>query len=185
MTGIVRPEAEQVLRFWLEETAAAQRFAKDAALDAEIATRFGALSGRVLASHAAGWRDDPHTLLAAIILVDQFPRNMFRGSARAFEGDALARELTGRALARGWDQELGAVERQFLYIPLMHSENADDQVRSVALYEALGIEDAARFARLHRDQILRFGRFPGRNAALGRVDTPEETAFLATPGSRF
>lgn len=185
MTGAVRLEAEQVLRFWLEDTPTAKRFAKDAALDAEIATRFGALSGRVLASQAAEWRDDPCTLLAAIILVDQFPRNMFRGSARAFEGDALARELTGRALARGWDQEVGQVERQFLYIPLMHSENVDDQARSVALYDALGIEEAARFAHLHRDQIVRFGRFPGRNAALGRIDTPEEADFLATPGSHF
>lgn len=185
MTIPVQQEAEQVLRFWLDETPADKRFAKDESLDRAIAARFGPMMERVLASHAAQWRDDPRTLLAAIILVDQFPRNVHRGSARAFDGDALARELTGRALARGWDQELGPVERQFLYMPLMHSENIDDQDRAVLLYDALGLEDAARFAHLHRDQIARFGRFPGRNAALGRADTPEEAAFLTEPGSHF
>ncbi len=178
-------QAEQVLRFWLEETPEEKRFVQDAALDGVIAERFAAASRSILENDAAGWRGDPRSLLAAIILIDQFPRNIYRGKAQAFAGDPLARELTMLALSRGWDGGMTKVERQFLYMPLMHSEDAEDQSLANALYDALGLEDAARFAHRHRDQIMRFGRFPGRNAALGRVDTPEEAEFLAQPGSRF
>lgn len=174
-----------MLRFWLVETPPEKRFAKDAEFDRVIAERFGALSEAVGRSHAAGWRDDPRALLAAIILLDQMPRNMFRGSARAFAFDPLAHELTLTALARGWDRGMTAEERQFLYLPLMHSEDPADQDRCVLLFEQLGMEEALRFAHLHREQIARFGRFPGRNAALGRTDTLEEKAFLAQPGSSF
>lgn len=177
--------AEDVIRFWLVETPPEKRFAKDPVLDREIAERFSGLVGAVARVRAAGWRDDPRSLLAAIILLDQFPRNINRGSAAAFAHDALARELTRLAIARGWDSTMRPVELQFLYMPLMHSESLADQEQAVRLYDAIGLEEAARFARLHRDQIARFGRFPGRNAALGRADTAEEVAFLLEPGSRF
>lgn len=177
--------AEAILRFWLSETPPEKRFVRDEALDRAIGERFGHLIQPVAASEARDWRGTPHHLLAAIILLDQFPRNLFRGEPRAFAHDRLARSLAKDALVRGWDEGLSPVERQFLYMPLMHSENLHDQEHSVRLYEALGLEDAARFARLHHDQIARFGRFPGRNEALGRESSAEELAFLEQPGSRF
>jgi len=181
----VKDEAEAVIRFWLEETPAAKRFAVDPLLDAEIGRLFSCLMDEVAQGRAEGWRDDPRTLLAAIILTDQFPRNLYRGTPRAFATDGLARELTNLALDKGWDAGMSQEERQFLYMPLMHSEMLADQRRSVALYERLGLAEAADFAVRHHDQIARFGRFPGRNAALGRADTPEETEFLKEPGSHF
>ncbi|MGE0774027.1 MAG: DUF924 family protein [Sphingomonadaceae bacterium] len=184
MSGVSK-EAEAVLRFWLEETPAEKRFAVDPRLDAEIGARFRTLMDDVAASRAAGWRDDPRTMLAAIILTDQFPRNLFRGTPEAFATDGLARELTNIALDKGWDVGLSPIERQFLYMPLMHSEDLADQHRSVELYNGLGLAEPADFARRHRDQIARFGRLPGRNAALGRVDTPEEAEFLKEPGAHF
>ncbi len=177
--------AEAVIRFWLEETPAAKRFAVDQRLDAEIGERFRHLIEEVADSRARDWRDDPRSLLAAIILTDQFPRNLYRGTARAFATDGLARELTNLALDKSWDAGMSQEERQFLYMPLMHSERLADQRRCVVLYERLGLTEAADFAVRHHDQIARFGRFPGRNAALGRVDTPDEAEFLKEPGSHF
>lgn len=181
----VKDKAEAVIRFWLDETPAEKRFAVDPQLDAEIGRRFHDLMENVANTHAAGWRNDPRILLAAIILADQFPRNLYRGTAKAFATDSLARELTNLALDKGWDAGLSPDECQFLYMPLMHSERISDQHRCVTLYERLGIAESADFAMRHRDQIARFGRFPGRNAALGRLDTPEETEFLKEPGSHF
>ncbi|ARS25997.1 DUF924 family protein [Sphingomonas sp. KC8] len=180
----VHKEAEEVLAFWLGTIPPERRFAKDSALDAEIATRFGAMVDAVAACHAAGWRADPRTLLAAVILLDQFSRNIRRGKADAFANDPLARALTGEAIAKGWDIAMTAEERQFLYLPLMHCERLDDQVRSLPLFD--GVSDfVADFARRHAAQIARFGRFPGRNAALGRDATPEEIEMLAVPGAGF
>jgi uncharacterized protein (DUF924 family) len=181
----VKDSGEAVLSFWLEETPAEKRFAVDPALDAEIGDRFGSLMDEVAVSRASGWRSDARTLLAAIVLADQFPRNIHRGTPRAFATDGLARELTNIALDNGWDAGLSSEERQFLYMPLMHSETLADQQRSVDLFEGLGLAESADFARRHRDQIARFGRFPGRNAALDRADTPEEAEFLKEPGSHF
>lgn len=179
------PTPDDIIRFWLEGTPPDRRFAKDAALDAEIARRFGAVRDAILAGAATGWREDPRALLAAVIALDQFSRNIHRGSPRAFEADALARDLTSLALARGWDADMSADERQFLYMPLMHSEDADDQARSVALFDALGDAEAARFARAHARQIDRFGRFPGRNATLGRASTKAEREFLTDRRNAF
>lgn len=151
---------------------------KDAALDADIGERFGDLRERVLATDAAGWRDHPDTVLAAIILLDQFSRNIHRGSAAAFEADDLAASLTLEAMARGYDQRLAPERRVFLLMPLMHAEDGPLQARSVEAFERLGIEENTRFAREHRDVFERFGRFPGRNAALGRNTTPEEQQWL-------
>lgn len=174
----VHAEAEAVLRFWLEEVPPEKRFARDDGLDAECERRFGALRDRVAAAGAVGWCDDPRTLLAAVILLDQFSRNIYRGSAEAFAADPIAFALAETAIARGWDRHMTVAERQFLYMPFQHAEDRADQERSVALYEALDDPLSARFAHLHRDVIARFGRFPGRNAALGRANTPEEEAFL-------
>lgn len=183
--GGVHDTADMVLRFWLEETPTGKRFSKDTALDREIADRFGAARDAVLARGAEGWADEPRTLLAAIILIDQFSRNIYRGRAEAFAGDALARSLTEMALARGWDTPMTATERQFLYMPLMHSEDMSDQTASVALFEKLGDAGDLKFARAHAEIIDRFGRFPARNAALGRDSTPGEIEYLSQPGAGF
>lgn len=172
-----------MLRFWLEETPAAKRFAKDSALDATIAERFGAWRDDVLASGAAGWTDDPVDLLGAIVLLDQFSRNMHRGSARAFEGDGLALRLARLAVANGWDTGMSGLERQFLYLPFEHSEALADQNDSVRLMAETGDAEALRYAVDHRAVIERFGRFPSRNAALGRRSTPEEEEYLSQPGA--
>ena len=169
--------AVAVLQFWFDEVGEERWYAKSDALDAEIADRFGAQRDSVLASEAAGWRDTPDHVLAAIILLDQFSRNMHRGRAEAFAADPLALELTRLSLARGWDRAMPPERRQFLLMPLMHSEAHTDQDRALVEFAALGGEPA-RFARLHHDQIARFGRFPGRNAALGRSTTPEEARAL-------
>lgn len=177
--------ADEVLRFWLVDTPADKHFAADPAFDAEIGRRFGDLHETLARDGAAGWDDDPKTLLAAVIVLDQFSRNLHRGSPKAFANDAAALALAERALDRGWDRNLGADGRQFLYMPLMHAEDAAVQERSVALFDVLGNDKAADFARRHRDQIARFGRFPGRNAALGRASTPEEERLIESGEAGF
>jgi uncharacterized protein (DUF924 family) len=165
--------ARAVIQFWCEEISPEQHWTKDPAIDRHIAERFGKVREQVLATKAAGWRDSPETLAAAIILLDQFSRNIFRGKARAFEADALALELCKLALDRGWVDEVPKPLPSFMLMPLQHSEDLGDQERSVAEFSGRDPQNH-RFAILHRDQIRRFGRFPGRNRALGRVSTPEE-----------
>ncbi|MDP9424129.1 MAG: DUF924 domain-containing protein [Pseudomonadota bacterium] len=162
-----------VIQFWCEELTAEQHWQKDPAMDRHIAERFGKVREEVLRTRAANWRDTPETLAAAIILLDQFSRNMFRGSAKAFEADGLALELSRLALERGWVDRLPRPLPSFMLMPLQHSESLEDQERSVAEFRDRDPENY-RYAILHRDQIRRFGRFPGRNQALGRVSTPEE-----------
>lgn len=175
-------DAQAVLDFWFG-LPADRHFAKDDALDEEIRTRFSAMRDHVLAEKAAGWRDTPDALLAAIILLDQFSRNIHRGSPAAFAGDQLAVSLTLLAIERGWEGAYPTERRVFLYMPLMHAEDARLQALSVDRFEALGQEVNIRFARDHRDVFQRFGRFPGRNAALGRETTAEERDYLAEPGA--
>ena len=183
-SGEVHEKARGVLSFWFDEVPAKKRFAKDAAVDREIAERFGALRDAVLASDARGWRDDPETLLAAIVLLDQFSRNIHRGRAEAFAGDALALDLTREAIEQGWDERLDPDERRpFLYMPLMHAESREAQTLSVGCFEQLGNEENLFYALDHADVIARFGRFPSRNAALGRQSTPEEEVYLSRPGA--
>ncbi len=170
-----------MLDFWFALTTE-QQFAKDPALDGRIRERFGALRDRVFATRAAGWSSDPRTLLAAVIVLDQFSRNLFRGCAEAFAADPLARYLTDLARERGWDEQMSHAERVFLYLPLMHAEDAEAQGESVRLFAALGIEENAAFARDHAAVIERFGRFPSRNGALGRASTSEEQVYLAEGG---
>ena len=165
--------AQAVIQFWCDELKPEQHWKKDPAMDRHIAERFGKVREEVLRSKAAGWRDTPETLVAAIILLDQFSRNMFRGKARAFEADGLALELAKEALDRGWVDRLPKPLPTFFLMPLQHSEDLADQERSVAEFRDRDPLNY-KYALLHRDQIRRFGRFPGRNQALGRVSTPEE-----------
>lgn len=157
-------------------------FEKDEAFDDEIRLRF-------LAIHEAGadgllrhWEASAEGALALLILLDQFPRNMFRGTARAFATDPLARAIAAGALVRGFDAQVPPDMRGFFYLPFEHSEDMEDQERGLALYKAAGDEDGLKWAELHADIIRRFGRFPHRNAALGRTTTAEEQAFLDQGG---
>jgi uncharacterized protein (DUF924 family) len=171
-----------VLGFWFALTPE-QHFAKSVKLDAEIGSRFGPLRDLVLGSGAAGWRDDPETLLAAIILLDQFSRNVHRGRAEAFAADPLALQLALEAIGKGWDAGMSNDRRQFVYLPLEHAEDAAMQALSVEKFASLGDDYVLDFARKHAEVIARFGRFPSRNAALGRDSTPEELAFLSEEGT--
>jgi uncharacterized protein (DUF924 family) len=181
--GEVHAAAREVLSFWFEDVPQDKWFAKDETLDRTIVARFGALRDRLLATGAAGWTNDAKTLLAAVIVLDQFSRNIHRGSGEAFAADALALDLTHRALARGWDTAIEPERRAFLYMPLMHAEDREEQRLSVDCFTRLGHADNLDFARRHRVVIDRFGRFPSRNAALGRVSTPAEQAYLSQPGA--
>ena len=173
MSGNPADLARAVIQFWCEELSPEQHWKKDPAMDRHIAERFGKIRERVLETGAAGWRDSPETLAAAIILTDQFSRNMFRGSARAFEADGLALELCKEALAKGWVDRVQVPLPSFVLMPLMHSEEIDDQNRSLAEFKKRDPFNY-KYAVLHHEQIKRFGRFPGRNRALGRVSTPDE-----------
>jgi len=135
------------------------------------------------------WQQTPHSGLALIVLLDQFPRNMFRGDPRAFATDPLAREVATHLIQHNLDQQLLPVERSFVYMPFMHSEVLADQQRSVTLFRQLAQErpylNSVSYALKHQEIIERFGRFPHRNAVLGRSSTPEEVEFLQQPGSSF
>lgn len=180
--GEVHECTQAVLDFWFA-LPAAKHFAKDADLDREMTARFGRLRDRIYASDAGGWRDVPDSLLAAVIVLDQFSRNIRRGTAAAFAADDLAATLTLLAIERGWDVAMPAERRQFLYMPLMHAEDAALQRLSLEKFAALGDDDIYAFARDHAGVIERFGRFPSRNAALGRRSTPAEESYLTEPGA--
>ena len=147
--------------------------------------RFEPAVEEALAGGFEDWRWQPRRCLALVLLLDQFPRNIHRGTARAFAGDARARELARFALARGFDRALPGNLRTFFYLPLEHSETLADQELAVRLFETWGSAESREAARRHREVIRRFGRFPHRNAALGRPSTPEEQAFAADPENRF
>jgi uncharacterized protein (DUF924 family) len=176
---------DDILAFWFGELQPAQWFRPDPALDASIAARFGDTLIALRQHVPPVWTATPRGTLAAVIVLDQFPRNIHRGTPGAFASDAAALALASDLIARGGDRELNDVERQFLYMPYQHAEDLGVQERSLELYRALGNANVLDFAQRHRDIIARFGRFPHRNAILGRVSTAEETAFLTQPGSSF
>jgi len=188
----MRAAPEDVLAFWFGEPAGPPRrewFRKDAAFDEEIRRRFAGLHEAASRRELDHWRPSPEPMLALVIVLDQFSRNLYRGDARAFAQDGHALECTREAVARGDDLGLLPVQRQFLYLPFEHSEDLADQEASVermctldAFEETRGVSE---WAVSHRDIIRRFGRFPHRNACLGRESTPEEIEFLKTPGSSF
>jgi uncharacterized protein (DUF924 family) len=164
-------------------------FRKDLAFDALIQQRFGEAISRALAGEFVEWDGDPRGALVRIILLDQFARNAFRDTPRAFAGDARALAAARAMVDSGRDRMLAPVERWFVYLPFEHAEDMAIQERAVALFNALaaepGLDDIADYAVRHRDIIARFGRFPHRNRILGRDSTPEEIEFLKLPGSGF
>jgi uncharacterized protein (DUF924 family) len=176
---------DDVLTFWFEEATPEQWFKKDDAFDTKIRQRFLPLYERLAEMPLAGLTTDAHTTLAAIVVFDQMPRNMFRGTPRMFATDARALSLAQEAVARGFDQGLTKQQRSFIYLPFEHSEDLAMQERCVMLMAGLEDAELLKWAEAHRVIIARFGRFPHRNATLGRVSTPEEIAFLKEPGSGF
>jgi uncharacterized protein (DUF924 family) len=179
------PRAEEVLRFWFQGVPNDPRwFRKDAAFDREIRDRFLPLYEQAASGALSAWRDAPAECLALVIVLDQFPRNIFRGEARAFAADALAREAASQILSRGWDRAMAPCERLFAYLPFEHSEQLADQDLACDLMKDFDAEQLD-YALRHREIIRRFGRFPHRNAALGRASTREEIEFLQQPGSGF
>lgn len=176
---------QTVLQFWFEELTPAQWWKVDPDLDRLIAQRFGDLHRQAACAELFAWRDQPQGRLAEVIVLDQFSRNMYRGQARAFEADALALALAQTAVAVGADMALTPQERAFLYMPYMHSESRLIHAEAVPLFRDRTLPSNHDFELRHQAIIERFGRYPHRNAALGRSSTPEELAFLATPGSSF
>ena len=176
--------AGAVLGFWFQELGESRWFARDDALDAAIRNRFLATYEQLLAMGPTDFVT-PRQALAAVIALDQFPRNMFRGTPRAFASDGLARDISRSAIAAGLDRELTPAQRLFLYLPFEHSENVADQALAVRLIEPLGSESWTLYARAHQSLIERFGRFPHRNAVLGRASTPDEEEALKGPMGAF
>lgn len=174
-----------VLHFWFDELGRKTWFVKDAVLDAQIRARFLPVIVEVAALATDEALTSADRSLASVVVLDQFPRNVFRGEARAFANDAQALAVAKQAVARGLDQELPVERRVFLYLPFEHSEALADQERCIALMASLGDEEYTRYAHAHHDVIKRFGRFPHRNAVLGRTPTLEELIFLQQPGSSF
>jgi uncharacterized protein (DUF924 family) len=182
LSGIIRAVApSDVLDFWFKQDRKAW-FAKNPAFDEHIRARFLPLVERALNQELAAWHEEPAGCLALVILLDQFPRNMFRGTAKAFAGDPLARAAAKAILAQGWDKAYTEDEKTFAYLPFEHSESLEDQELSLRLFSG---NANFEWARRHHAIIQRFGRFPHRNAALGRESTPEEIAFLKEPGASF
>jgi uncharacterized protein (DUF924 family) len=173
-----------VLRFWFVELSEDDWFAKDADLDARIRKGFLAIHGQLTANAAADVHG-PRAMLAAVIVLDQFSRNLFRDDPRAFAADAIARRISTAAIEKGFDQAMSLQERLFLYMPFQHSEDRADQARSLELTRSLGNDNWLRFAVAHKQLIDRFGRFPHRNAVLGRESTAEEIEALKGPMASF
>ncbi len=171
----------EIIAFWRDAGPKAW-FKKDEDFDAEIRRRFLGIHEAAAEGILPGWEQDAEGALALLILLDQFPRNMFRGSARMFASDPLARAIAAGSIVRGFDAAVPKEMRAFFYLPFMHSEGIDDQMRAVAFYKAIDNADGLKWAEEHADIIRRFGRFPHRNAVLGRATTPEERTFLDAGG---
>ena len=197
MTTKLDPRAAAVLDFWFGAPDASGKlatreawFKKDAAFDASIQEHFGALIDAALRGELAAWEGQPLSALALVIVLDQFTRNTRRDTAGMFSGDAMALGIARRCVAAGQDKLMQGVQRQFLYLPFEHSEALDDQAESMRLFAQLGqdhpeLSGLLEWARKHQVIVARFGRFPHRNAALGRASTAEEIEFLKQPGSGF
>jgi uncharacterized protein (DUF924 family) len=178
-------QPQSILHFWFQELTAKQHFVKDAALDETIRVRFGDTLQAAAQCELFAWRATASGRLAEIIVLDQFSRNVFRDTPRAFAQDALALVLAQELVANTQDRNLPTEQRVFAYMPFMHSESALVHVQAVALFTQLGIENNLNFELRHKAIIDRFGRFPHRNAILGRSSSAQELAFLSEPGSSF
>ena len=178
-------QAQDILHFWFEELTDKQHFAKDAALDELIRTRFGPTLEAAARCELFAWRATPQGSLAEIIVLDQFSRNVFRGTPRAFAQDSLALALAQALVASGQDQLLSTARRPFAYMPYMHSESPLIHAQAAQLFAQPGLENNLDFELRHQAIIARFGRYPHRNAVLGRTSSAEELAFLGEAGSSF
>lgn len=175
----------QILHFWFEELEPADWWTKDDGLDGLILSRFAEVHGQAVRCELFPWRRRAEGRLAEIIVLDQFSRNMFRGSPRAFAQDALALALAQEAIAAGVEKELSRQQRNFLYMPFMHSESLVIHEAAEPLFERNGLEGSLDYERKHKKIIECFGRYPHRNWILGRESTEAEKAFLQQPGSGF
>ena len=178
-------QAQNILNFWFEELTDKQHFAKDTALDEMIRTRFGDTLEAAARCELHAWRATPDGALAEIIVLDQFSRNIYRDSPRAFAQDSMALVLAQLMVASGQDQQLSTPQRRFVYMPHMHSESSLIHAEAARLFEQPGLEEALDFEQRHQSIIARFGRYPHRNAVLGRTSTAKEIAFLNEPASSF
>jgi uncharacterized protein (DUF924 family) len=177
--SVLETTPAEILTFW-REAGPDRWYEKDEVFDADMRCRFLEVWRRAAAGGLSSWEASDEGALALTIVLDQFPRNMFRGDAQAYASDALARQVAGRALERGADARIEPALREFLYMPFMHSEYLADQLRCVELFRH--VPDSLKYAERHADIIRRFGRFPHRNRLLGRATTPEEQAFLDAGG---
>lgn len=176
---------QEILKFWFEEIQPAHWWKKDEAFDALLVERFSSLYSRACLCELYEWRKQPEGRLAEVIILDQFSRNMFRDTARAFSMDAMSLTLSQEAVACGADQDLNPVQRSFLYMPYMHSESLQIHEIAVDLFDRNGLKNNLDFELRHKRIIERFGRYPHRNEILGRRSTAEEIEFLNQPGSSF
>jgi uncharacterized protein (DUF924 family) len=181
MASATLPAPTEVIAYW-RALGPDRWFEKNDAIDAEIRGRFLPLYEAAAAGKLAAWEDSAEGAFALLLALDQFPRNMFRGKAKAFATDPLARAVAGRAIARGFDMSFANPERRFFRLPFMHSEAQADQEHCANLCRRADDPEGVRYAEIHADIIRRFGRFPHRNAALDRATTPEERAFLDEGG---
>jgi uncharacterized protein (DUF924 family) len=179
VTEIASPQS--VVAFW-RDAGPERWFKKDTAFDAEIRARFLGTYEEGAAGRLADWEKTAEGALALTILLDQFPRNMFRDDPRAFAADPLACKVAAKALDRGFDRQAKGELKHFFYMPFMHAEAVAEQERCVELFRQMGNNDGLKYAQIHADIVRRFGRFPHRNKALGRANTPEEQAFLDSGG---
>jgi uncharacterized protein (DUF924 family) len=178
-------QPDTVLHFWFDELTEKQHFAKDAALDALMTQRFTEVLERAARCELFGWRATPAGRLAEVIVLDQFSRNVWRDTPRAFAQDALALALAQELVLRGDDATLSVAQRRFAYMPYMHSESLLVHQEALRLFALPGLEDNLRFERQHLAILERFSRYPHRNAILGRASTQQELAFLQEPGAGF
>ena len=174
-----------ILHIWFTELTPEQHFAKDATLDESIRTRFGPTLDAAARCELFAWRATPEGRLAEILVLDQFSRNVYRDTARAFAQDALALALAQELVASGQDRSLPTAQRVFAYMPYMHSESLLIHQQALALFSQTGLEGSLAFEHKHRKILEQFGRYPHRNQILGRASTASEIAFLKTPGSSF
>lgn len=176
---------QAILTFWFDELEPADWWKRDNALDELIRQRFGQVHRQAAAGELWDWRTSAEGRLAEVIVLDQFSRNLFRDHPAAFAQDGMALVLAQEAIALGMDRALPVMQRSFLYMPFMHSESPVIHDRAMVLFDVPGMESSLDYERRHRDIIRRFGRYPHRNAILGRESTPEERDFLTQPGSSF
>jgi len=171
---------QSIIAFWFSDPVKPLWFESTTDFDNLLRERFEMLWQQATAGKLDSWVESAEGALALVILLDQIPLNIYRGEARSFSTEAKAREIAGYAIDKGWDKALPKEQKAFLYMPFMHSESLVDQDRSVALYEAAGLEYNLRFAKHHQDIVRRFGRFPHRDDILGRQSTEAEAAYLAS-----